>query len=140
LRRKVVQQIPSVPAALSDLERLVGQLLCPGDGFPPCDILCTHEGRLRIKLAVAGFSLDELAVAVVGDQLIVRGRRQADTAPRQYLHRGIAMRRFQRSFVLSSALRVVAARLENGLLSIDLERTEPPAGRSIPIARGVAGQ
>lgn len=131
-----MQQVPAAPAAIPDLERLVAELSCPGDGFPPCDILCARDGGLQIRLAVAGFSLDELAVAVVGDQLVVRGRRQADAEPRQYLHRGIAMRRFQRSFFLSTRLRVTGARLENGLLRIDLECAKPPVGRSIPIARG----
>lgn len=124
----------AIPATLSEFERSVDRLLYAGDGFPPCDVLLPEAGRLRVTLAVAGFGIDDLSVTVAGDQLIVRGRRPADAAPREYLHRGIAMRRFQRTFLLGGGLHVTAARLENGLLDIELERTGQSVGRSVPIA------
>ena len=80
--------------------------------------------RLRITLAVAGFADDDLEVLTEENQLIVRGR-QNDDAEREYLHRGIAARQFQRTFVLADGMRVAGAELRNGLLAIDLERPEP---------------
>lgn len=129
----------AIPTTLSEFERCGNRLLREGDGFPPCDVLVTGAGRLCVTLAVAGFGIDDLSVAVAGDQLIVRGRRPADAAPREYLHRGIAMRRFQRTFLLGGGLQVAAARLENGLLNIEFERTGQPVGRSIPIASAGSG-
>jgi HSP20 family molecular chaperone IbpA len=78
---------------------------------------------LRIVLAVAGFGSEDLEVEVVNNQLVIRGQ-QAEERERTYLHRGIATRRFQRSFVLGDGLEVVGADLSNGLLSIDLARPE----------------
>lgn len=121
------------PLPLSEFERLVERLSGSAETFPPCDVLCTRDGGLRITLAVAGFGLDDLAVTVCGNQLVVRGRRQPDATPRHYLHRGIAMRRFQRSFVLGGRLRVGSACLENGLLNIELQRTEPAAACTIRV-------
>jgi len=100
-----------------------------GDGYPPYNIerFAGQDGtseRLRITLALAGFSRDELDVTVEENQLVIRGR-QADGGDRAYLHRGIAARQFQRAFVLADGLAVCGATLENGLLSIDLERPEP---------------
>ncbi len=97
-----------------------------GDGYPPYNVerLARTEKRdeiLRIVLAVAGFGPDELEVVVADNHLVIRGR-QADERERTYLHRGIAARRFQRSFVLGDGLEVIAADLDNGLLSIDLAR------------------
>jgi HSP20 family molecular chaperone IbpA len=80
--------------------------------------------RLRITLAVAGFTLDQLEVTVEESQLVIRGR-QIDDKSRQYLHRGIAARQFQRTFVLAEGMEVQSADLKNGLLSIDLIRPEP---------------
>ena len=80
--------------------------------------------RLRITLAVAGFTRDQLDVTVEESQLVIRGRQQEDKA-RQYLHRGIAARQFQRTFVLADGMEVLGADLKNGLLSIDLARPEP---------------
>ena len=81
--------------------------------------------RLRITLAVAGFTLDQLEVTVEESQLVIRGR-QTDDKSRQYLHRGnIAARQFQRTFVLADGMEVLGADLKNGLLSIDLARPEP---------------
>lgn len=134
-----MRRLSAVPATLSELEGLAGRLLYPGDGFPPCDVVSTGERSLRITLAVAGFSVNELSVAFAGNQLVVRGRHRIDAPPRQYLHRGIAMRRFQRSFLLGAGLQVKAARLEHGLLNIELEWPGPPAGRSIPIGSPVPG-
>jgi HSP20 family molecular chaperone IbpA len=91
------------------------------DGFPPYNIEQSAENRLRITLAVAGFSMDDLNVQVEDNQLLVRGK-QAEDADKVYLHRGIAGRQFQRSFVLAEGIEVVGAALDNGLLHIDLER------------------
>jgi len=91
------------------------------DGFPPYNIEQSAENRLRITLAVAGFSMDDLNVQVEDNQLLVRGK-QAEDEDRVYLHRGIAGRQFQRTFVLAEGIEVVGAELDNGLLHIDLER------------------
>ncbi|HEX7007302.1 MAG TPA: Hsp20 family protein [Alphaproteobacteria bacterium] len=93
------------------------------DGYPPYNIEQIGENGLRITLAVAGFAMDELAIQVEDNQLVIRGRQQ-DDAERVYLHRGIAARQFQRTFVLADGIEVVGASLDNGLLHIDLER--PP--------------
>ncbi|MDH3233285.1 MAG: Hsp20 family protein [Alphaproteobacteria bacterium] len=91
------------------------------DGFPPYNIEQSAENRLRITLAVAGFSMDELNVQVENNQLLVRGK-QTEDDDKVYLHRGIAGRQFQRTFVLAEGIEVVGAELDNGLLHIDLER------------------
>ena len=80
--------------------------------------------RLRITLAVAGFTREQLDVTIEENQLVIRGRQQEET-PRQFLHRGIAARQFQRTFVLADGMDVLGADLKNGLLSIDLARPEP---------------
>jgi HSP20 family molecular chaperone IbpA len=92
------------------------------DGFPPYNIEQSAENRLRITLAVAGFSMDDLSVQVENNQLLVRGKQSEDEDDKVYLHRGIAGRQFQRSFVLADGIEVVGAELDNGLLHIDLER------------------
>lgn len=94
------------------------------DGYPPYNIEQLGEDRLRITLAVAGFGEEELSVHVEDSQLVVRGR-QVDDKDRVYLHRGIAARQFQRSFVLADGLEVDAATLDNGLLNIELKRPLP---------------
>lgn len=99
------------------------------DGYPPYNIerLAKTEQepeRLRITLAVAGFTRDQLDVSVEENQLIIRGR-QIDEQERFYLHRGIAARQFQRSFLLVEGMQVLGADLSNGLLSVDLIRPEP---------------
>ncbi len=94
------------------------------DGYPPYNIEQLGEERLRITLAVAGFGEDELSVQVEDNQLIVRGK-QFDDKDRVYLHRGIAARQFQRSFVLADGLEVSGATLDNGLLNIELKRPIP---------------
>ena len=93
-----------------------------------------YPERLRITLAVAGFTRDQLDVTIEESQLVIRGRQQDDKA-RQYLHRGIAARQFQRTFVLADGMEVLGADLKNGLLSIDLARpSRNGSSRSISIA------
>jgi len=96
------------------------------DGYPPYNIEQRGEDGLRITLAVAGFGEDELSVTLEDRQLVIRGK-QADDGERVYLHRGIAARQFQRSFVLAEGIEVVGASLDNGLLNVELvrPRTEP---------------
>ena len=98
------------------------------DGYPPYNIeRLARDGhnpeRLRITLAVAGFTRDQLDVSIEESQLVIRGRQQDDKS-RQYLHRGIAARQFQRTFVLADGMEVLGADLKNGLLSIDLVRPQ----------------
>jgi HSP20 family molecular chaperone IbpA len=105
------------------------------EGYPPYNIEQTSEDGLRITLAVAGFTMDDLIVQLEDNQLVVRGR-QTDDKSRIYLHRGIAARQFQRSFVLAEGIEVVGAMLDNGLLHIDLKRPIPEAKvRTIAIQR-----
>jgi HSP20 family molecular chaperone IbpA len=91
------------------------------DGYPPYNIEQLAEDGLRISLAVAGFSDDELSIEIEDRQLVVKGK-QRDDDQRVYLHRGIAARQFQRSFVLAEGIEVTGASLNNGLLHIDLVR------------------
>ena len=94
------------------------------EGYPPYNIEQIGEDGLRITLAVAGFTMDDLTVQTEDNQLVIRGR-QVDDKTRIYLHRGIAARQFQRTFVLAEGMQVLGADLKNGLLSIDLARPEP---------------
>jgi HSP20 family molecular chaperone IbpA len=94
------------------------------DGYPPYNVEQVGENALRITLAVAGFTMDDLAIRVEDNQLVVRGK-QTDDKERVYLHRGIAARQFQRSFVLAEGIEVNGAWLDNGLLHIDLVRPLP---------------
>jgi HSP20 family molecular chaperone IbpA len=91
------------------------------DGYPPYNIEQTGDDRLRITLAVAGFTMHDLVVQIEDNQLVIRGK-QAEERERLYLHRGIAARQFQRSFVLAEGIEVTGASLDNGLLHIDLMR------------------
>jgi HSP20 family molecular chaperone IbpA len=91
------------------------------DGYPPYNVEQTGESALRITLAVAGFGRDDLSVQIEDNQLVIRGK-QTDDKERLYLHRGIAARQFQRSFVLAEGIEVAGAALDNGLLHIDLMR------------------
>jgi HSP20 family molecular chaperone IbpA len=93
------------------------------DGYPPYNIEQLGENALQITLAVAGFTMGDLGITIEDNQLVVRGK-QADDTGRMYLHRGIAARQFQRSFVLAEGIEVSGARLDNGLLHIDLVRPE----------------
>lgn len=94
-------------------------------GYPPFNIEQTNENSFRITLAVAGFTEEELAVTVEDRQLMVRGKQAEDEAGRVFLHRGIAARQFLRSFVMADGVEVAGAAMENGLLHIDLKRSEP---------------
>ena len=93
------------------------------DGYPPYNIEQLSENALRISLAVAGFAIGDLSITIEDNQLVIRGK-QADDTQRVYLHRGIAARQFQRSFVLAEGIEVRGARLDNGLLHIELVRPE----------------
>ncbi len=106
------------------LDRLV-ERSAKSDGFPPYNIEQTSDTSYRITLAVAGFGDDDLAITLEANQLVIRGRQADDSDARIYLHRGIAARQFQRSFVLADGVEVAGAALENGLLHIDLQRAEP---------------
>ena len=115
------------------LERTLDRLAKNAEGYPPYNIERTGENGLRITLAVAGFSSGDLAIDLVENQLTVRGK-QTDDGDRVYLHRGIAARQFQRAFMLADGIEVTGARLDNGLLSIELTRPHiEPQMRSIPI-------
>jgi len=105
------------------------------EAYPPYNVEQTDDGRVRISLAVAGFSPDQLQVTVEDRQLVIAGRREAESRDgAAYLHRGIAARSFVRSFVLADGMEVVGAELEHGLLHVDLERPEPkPSVKQIPI-------
>lgn len=113
-----------------DIERALDRVTRAGsDGYPPYNIeriaRCGDAPeRLRITLAVAGFTREQLEVTLEENQLVIRGRQQ-DDKERQYLHRGIAARQFQRAFLLAEGMRVLGADLSNGLLSVDLVRPEP---------------
>jgi HSP20 family molecular chaperone IbpA len=96
-----------------------------GDGYPPYNIERVGASRLRITLALAGFGADDLGISRENNQLVVRGRQAEDTEGRVFLHRGIAARQFQRSFVLAEGIEVEGAWLDNGLLHIDLARPQP---------------
>lgn len=121
------------------VERMLDRVGKTGaEGYPPYNIEQIGEQGLRITLAVAGFREDELAVQVEDNQLMVRGKQVQDDG-RIYLHRGIAARQFQRSFILAEGLEVTGARLENGLLHIDLVRPRPESRvRSVKISTGDA--
>jgi HSP20 family molecular chaperone IbpA len=106
------------------------------EGYPPYNVEQVGEDSLRITLAVAGFTADDLEIQIEDNQLVVRGK-QADEAERVYLYRGIASRQFQRSFVLAEGIEVLGASLDNGLLSIDLKRPKPETTvRTVPIQKG----
>ncbi len=103
------------------------------DGYPPYNVEQIGENRLRITLAVAGFTADDLHVQIQDNQLIVRGK-QDDEEDKVFLHHGIAARQFQRSFVLADGIEVTGSSLDNGLLHIDLERPiNEPQVRTIQI-------
>jgi HSP20 family molecular chaperone IbpA len=111
-----------------EIERVLDRAGKAADGYPPYNIeRVPRDGngpeRLRITLAIAGFTRDQLDVTVEENQLIIRGRQQDDKT-RHYIHRGIAARQFQRTFVLADGIEVAGADLKNGLLSVDLVRPE----------------
>jgi HSP20 family molecular chaperone IbpA len=128
-----MSRVPSLSSpfllGFDEIERMLDRVTKGADGYPPYNIeRMSRESdkpeRLRITLAVAGFTRDQLDVCVEESQLVIRGRQQDDKA-RQYLHRGIAARQFQRTFVLADGMEVLCADLKNGLLSIDLARPQP---------------
>jgi HSP20 family molecular chaperone IbpA len=127
-----MSRVPSLSSpfllGFDEIERALDRVSKAADGYPPYNIeRLPREGgnpeRLRITLAVAGFTRDQLDVTTEESQLVIRGRQQDDKA-RQYLHRGIAARQFQRTFVLADGMEVLGADLKNGLLAIDLARPE----------------
>lgn len=124
------------------LERLVERTAkASGDGYPPFNIEAVAENAYRITLAVAGFREEDLAITVEDRQLVVRGRQAEDGADRVFLHRGIASRAFQRSFVMADGVEVAGAGLENGLLHIDLRRAVPETVvQTIPIRSRAAAR
>ena len=108
------------------LERLVERTAKTGnDGYPPYNTEQTSATSYRITLAVAGFAESDLAITVEDNSLVIRGRQRDDSEGRIYLHRGIAARQFQRSFVLADGVDVGEAVMENGLLHVDLTRSVP---------------
>ena len=128
-----MSRVPSLSSpfllGFDEIERALDRVSKAADGYPPYNIerLARDERnpeRLRITLAVAGFTRDQLEVTVEESQLVIRGRQQDDKR-REYLHRGIAARQFQRTFVLADGMDVLGADLNHGLLSIDLARPEP---------------
>jgi HSP20 family molecular chaperone IbpA len=109
-------------------------------GYPPYNIEQVSEVALRITLAVAGFSEDNLSVTIEANQLIIEGK-QTEDPERVYLHRGIGARQFQRTFVLAEGIEVIAAETDSGLLNIDLQRTRPDARvRTIAIHKASKGE
>lgn len=108
------------------LERLVERTAKTGnDGYPPYNIEQTSDASYRITLALAGFTEDDLSITVEDSTLVIRGKQADDDAGRVFLHRGIAARQFQRSFVLAEGVDVGTAVMENGLLHVDLTRSVP---------------
>ena len=134
------------------LEQMLDRVQKSADGYPPYNIEQTGENRLRITLAVAGFSMDDLQITQEDNQLVIRGRQKEEPEGRIFLHRGIAARQFQRAFVLAEGIEVEGAWLDNGLLHVDLRRPQPevrvktiritPKGNGIsrPIVEGLPEQ
>jgi HSP20 family molecular chaperone IbpA len=128
-----MSRVPSLSSpfllGFDEVERALSRVAkAASEGYPPYNIeRLQRDGdepeRLRITLAVAGFTRDDLEITLEENQLVIRGR-QADEKDRQFLHRGIAARQFQRAFLLADGLEVLGADLANGLLSIDLVRPE----------------
>ena len=128
-----MSRVPSLSSpfllGFDEIERVLDRVAKGADGYPPYNIERLPRDddkpeRLRITLAVAGFTRDQLDVSVEENQLVIRGR-QTDDKARHFLHRGIASRQFQRTFLLADGMEVTGADLSNGLLSIDLARPEP---------------
>jgi HSP20 family molecular chaperone IbpA len=128
-----MSRVPSLSSpfliGFDEIERMLDRVAKAADGYPPYNIerVARDESnpeRLRITLAVAGFTRDQLEVTIEEKQLVIRGRQQEDKS-RQFLHRGIAARQFARTFVLADGMDVLGADLNHGLLAIDLARPEP---------------
>lgn len=132
-RASDMSRMPSLSSpfllGFDEIERALDRVTkTASDGYPPYNIEripgeSNAPDRLRITLAVAGFLREQLEITVDENQLVIRGR-QTDDKNRHYLHRGIAARQFQRSFLLADGMEVLGADLANGLLSIDLVRPE----------------
>ena len=118
-----------------DLDRLVERAARSGtEGYPPFNIESRGDDAWRITLAVAGFTAEALSITVEDAHLVLRGRQAEETGERIFLHRGIAGRGFERSFVLADGIEVRAAWLDRGLLHVDLARqAQQSAARRIPI-------
>ena len=137
-----MSRLPSLSSpfllGFDEIERALDRVARSADGYPPYNIERIGQRqdapeRLRITVAVAGFTRDQLDVSVEERQLVIRGR-QRTTRVAQYIHRGIAARQFQRTFVLADGIEVLGADLQNGLLSIDLARPDDArSARSIAI-------
>ena len=122
------------------LEQMLDRVQKNADGYPPYNIEQTGDTRLRITLAVAGFSMDDLQITQEDNQLVIRGRQRDDSENRIFLHRGIAARQFQRAFVLAEGIEVEGAWLDNGLLHVDLRRPQPEVRvKKIEIGKGGNG-
>ncbi|TCK29985.1 HSP20 family molecular chaperone IbpA [Ancylobacter aquaticus] len=127
-----MSRIPSLSSpfllGFDEVERALDRVMKGSDGYPPYNIerVATAEQpeKLRITLAVAGFTREQLEVTVEEKELVIRGR-QSEEHGRVFLHRGIAARQFQRVFVLAEGMRVISAELKNGLLCVELVRPEP---------------
>src|SRR5882757_6769646 len=128
-----MSRVPSLSSpfllGFDEIERVLDRVTKAADGYPPYNIERVprdeHDPELlRITLAVAGFTREELDVSIEENQLVIRGR-QCDDKSRVYLHRGIAARQFQRTVLLADGMEVMGADLRNGLLSVDLIRPEP---------------
>ncbi|MFD2204562.1 Hsp20 family protein [Kiloniella antarctica] len=91
------------------------------DGYPPYNVEKVSENKIRITLAVAGFSPEDMQVQIENNQLVIRGKAKSDDE-KEFLHRGIATRQFRRAFVLAEGIEVLNANLDNGLLHVDLEQ------------------
>ena len=128
-----MSRVPSLSSpfllGFDEIERALDRVVKGADGYPPynierCDRNNGQPERLRITLAVAGFTRDQLDVTTEENQLTIRGR-QSDDKDRDYLHRGIAARQFQKNFLFADGMKIIGATLKNGLLLIDLARPEP---------------
>lgn len=123
---KLALGTPPFLLGFEGLERLVERAAKSGnDGYPPYNIEQTSDRSYRVTLAVAGFTEADLAITVEDRSLIIRGRQSEDDAPRTFLHRGIAARAFQRTFVLAEGVDVGEAVIGHGLLHVDLRRHVP---------------
>ena len=141
-----MSKIPSLSSpfllGFEEVERALDRVAKAADGYPPYNIeRVARDGdqpeRLRITLAIAGFSRGELEITVEENELRIRGRQNEVDQSRVFIHRGIAARQFQRMFLLADGMQVAAAELRDGLLSIDLERPEiVRAVRRVDIATG----
>ena len=131
---------PSHPFLLGfeQLDRLVERTAkSSNEGYPPYNIEQGSEHSYRITLAVAGFRQEDLSITLEDSQLVICGRQTDESESRIFLHRGIAARQFQRSFVLADGVEVAGASLENGLLHLDLRRQAPETVvQTIQISKG----